>query len=195
MTHLPPEHEWNAHSPDPGPLGDGFDAKDRLLDEQLGRALGDIQAPPGLSSRLFSSSVDDLHAGPRPLPFRAPCRSLPTQWVGMAACVGLLILGGWWILSTTNPVLQTPGPSVELVQVTPEPIAPRAMPTASDGLLSAEAEMMLLATTSDRNLFQGLSPYIATRDLRFEDFSGDLVAVLDAMQNPTMQAYDLELRQ
>jgi hypothetical protein len=137
------------------------------------------------------------------------------QWLGMAACLGLLIVGGWWILSATNPVLRSQDRPmelvrrmnnltdvlrfqdrpVELVEVTPQPITPLELPATSEGLLSPEAEMVLLATASDRDIFRNLSPYIATRDLRFDDFSGDLVAVLDAMQNPTMQAYDLELRQ
>ena len=193
MNHLPPEREWHIQSP--APLGDGFDAQDRQLDEQLGRALSDIEVPTGLSQRIFSSSLADLHAGPRPLPMPAPRRSLPMQWLGMAACLGLLIVGGWWILSATNPVLRSQDRSMELVEVTPQRITPLELPATSEGLLSAEAEMVLLATASDRDMFRNLSPYITTRDLRFDDFSGDLVAVLDAMQNPTMQAYDLELRQ
>jgi len=102
----------------------------------------------------------------------------------MAACVGLLVAGGWLVTQSTAPRTTPPTERVAavldpvMVDVAPVPISPAA-------------ELVLLETSRPA-AFEELSPYVATRDLRFDDLSGDLVAVLDAIQNPVMGTYDLE---
>lgn len=194
MNHFPREHPMNGSEPHPEALGDGFDAQDRHFDQLLSRLLPeDIKVPAGLCDRIFSASLEGLQAGPRPLPFKTPRRSFPMQWVGLAACVGFLMIAGFWMLSVDGVQRRDPGSGSVQVATNPEPLMETGR--ASDQLLSSEAEMMLMAMSDERDTFGTLSPYITTRSLRYDDFSGDLVAVLDAMQNPAMQTYDLEWRQ
>ncbi len=179
------QSEHSAMNPSREPLGYGFAERDRQFDELLTRTLGDVTIPPGLTERIVASSLEELHAAPEPLafPVEARSRSLPAQWVAMAACLGLLVIGGWWMHSTSQrasaPV------AIELVATAPAPVQ------ATSFSIPPAAELVLLET-SRADGFDGLSPYVATRDLRFDDLSGDLVAVLDAIQNPVMGAYDLE---
>mgnify|MGYP003317435396 CR=1 FL=1 len=100
------QSEHSAMNPSREPLGDGFAERDRQFDELLTRTLGDVTIPPGLTERIVASSLEELHAAPEPLafPVEARSRSLPAQWVAMAACLGLLVIGGWWMHSTERPV-------------------------------------------------------------------------------------------
>jgi hypothetical protein len=194
MNHFPKEHPLNGSEPHPEALDDGFDAQDRHFDELLSSSLGDdIQVPVGLCDRIFSASLEGLQAGPRPLPFQTPRRSFPMQWIGLAACVGFLMVAGFWMLSVDG--VQRQDRMSDLARVASDPAPRMETERASAQLLSSEAEMMLMAMSDERDTFGTLSPYITTRSLRYDDFSGDLVAVLDAMQNPAMQTYDLEWRQ
>ena len=184
MDRQPPQPEMN---PSREPLGEDFTERDRQFDQLLGRTLGEVAIPPGLTDRVVAASLEELHGTAAPIPFpgdRSRSRSVAAQWLAMAACVGLLVAGGWLVTQSTAPRTTPPTERVAavldpvMVDVAPVPISPAA-------------ELVLLETSRPA-AFEELSPYVATRDLRFDDLSGDLVAVLDAIQNPVMGTYDLE---
>lgn len=174
-----------AQNPSREPLGEGFTERDRQFDQLLSRTLGDVAIPPGLTERIAASSLEELDATTEPFAFPVEDRrrSLPAQWLAMAACLGLLVIGGWWMHATSQH--DSRPMAVEAVAVVPAPV----QDTSTS--ISPVAELVLLETSRSDG-FDGLAPYVATRDLRFEELSGDLVAVLDAIQNPVMGTYDLE---
>ena len=182
--------QQSAHpemNPSREPLGDDFTDRDRQFDHLLGRTLGEVAIPPGLTDRVVAASLEEFHGNAAPIPFpgeRIRNRSMAAQWLAMAACVGLLVAGGWLVAQSSAPRTTATTEGVVAVQ---DPVTVDVDPVP----ISPAAELVLL-DTSRPSAFEELSPYVATRDLRFDDLSGDLVAVLDAIQNPVMGTYDLE---
>ena len=175
------------HTPSREPLGDDFTDRDRQFDQLISRTIGEVTSPPGLTDRVVAASLEELRRTTGPIPFpvgRVRTRSVAAQWLAMAACLGLLVAGGWLVMQSTAPRAVAPT-GAELVASDPMPVD--VTPLA----ISPAAELVLLETSRPA-AFDDLSPYVATRDLRFDDLSGDLVAVLDAIQNPVMGTYDLE---
>ena len=169
------------------PLGEDFTDHDRQFDQLLSRAIGEVSIPSGLADRVVAASLEALEVGSEPIPFsgvQTRSRSMPAQWLAMAASVAVLVVGGWLVMQSVVPRPLEPS-TAEMVVL--DPVVTEVAPVS----ISPAAELVLLETSRPA-VFEELTPYVATRDLRFDDLSGDLVAVLDAIQNPVMGTFDLE---
>jgi hypothetical protein len=175
------------------PLGEGYDERDRRLDDALtAQARTMVQQttiPPGLNDRLMQGVEDALDAGRAPLPLDVTSRSHAThglQRLALAACLGFAVVISWWFIDGSDSRSdRTPAPLVATV-VNPEPAPPA-------DIMSVQADLAMLASSGTHEELDQLAILIATRDMSFSDATGDLAAVLDAMQNPSMQAYDVEV--
>ena len=191
-TPVPPEGVFDP----PGrleALGEGYDERDRRLDDALtaqARILvQQTPIPPGLNDRLMQGVEDALDAGRAPLPLDAATRPPAThvlQRLALAACLGFAVVISWWFIdSPESQPGRTPAPLVATV-VTPAPVQ-------TDDIMSVQADLAMLTSSGTHEELDQLAILIATRDMSFSDATGDLTAVLDAMQNPSMQAYDVEV--
>lgn len=175
------------------PLGEGYDELDRTLDAAVtaeARQAFASSSPPGLTDRLFEASIAALADHQSPYRFapeadhQRPTHAL--QRLALAACMSFAVLGAWWLATSTDRMdsAQGPmfaeGPAVEVV-----------LPQGTDSM-NPEAEWAMLASTRGNHELDQLVALVATRDVGFADVTGDLTAILDAMQNPHLQAFDLE---
>ena len=133
-----PEHTLSRE-----PLGDDFTDRDRQFDQLISRTIGEVTSPPGLTDRVVAASLEELRRTTGPIPFpvgRVRTRSVAAQWLAMAACLGLLVAGGWLVMQSTAPRAATPTGG-ELVASDPMPVD--VTPVA----ISPAAELVLLETS------------------------------------------------
>jgi hypothetical protein len=176
-------------------LGEGYDEHDRRLDAALtaeARQLLAGAAPPvDLADRLFETSMDAMadHQSPRGIvsPAREQGPTYAFQRLALAACMGLAVLGAWWLATSDTRLDRTQLP-VRVV----EGNVPEVVPLQNTDPMSAEAEWAMLASARDNHELDQLVALVTTRDMGFSDATSDLTAILDAMQNPHLQAFDLE---
>jgi len=174
-------------------LGEGYDDRDRTLDAALtgeARRFFASSCPSGLADRIYEASMDALadHQAPRRFA-PEPAQHRPThvfQRLALAACMGLAVAGAWWLPMSgdrVDPVQSTMLAQQEVVEV---------VPVQNADSMNAEAEWAMLASARGNLELDQLVALVATRDVGFADVTGDLSAILDAMQNPHLQAFDLE---
>jgi len=177
------------------PLGEGYDELDRTLDAAVtaeARELLSSPSPSGLTDRLFEASMLALAEHQTPHRFvpeadhRRPSHAL--QRLALAACMGFAVLGAWWLVTTGDRIESTQAPMV-VVGAAAEIVLPQ-----DANSMNPEAEWAMLASTRGNQELDQLVALVATRDVGFADVTGDLTAILDAMQNPHLQAFDLEWR-
>ena len=175
------------------PLGEGYDEQDRKLDDALtGQArmlLQEATVPSGLNDRLMQGVQDALASEPVSLSFETAASPHATQaWhrLALAACMGLAIAAGWWLLDRASPrQIQSPG--------VPIAIAPPEVSQPEVDLISVPADLAMLTSSSRNQELEQLKILIATRDMRVSDFNGDVLAVLDASHDPRLQTFDVEV--
>ena len=176
------------------PLGEGYDEQDRQLDDALtGQArmlLQETPIPSGLNDRLMQGVQDALASEQVSLPFETAARPRTTHaWhrLALAACMGLAIVAGWWLLDRASPRQIQSGESAIAS-------APSGVSRPADDMMSVTADLAMLTSSSTNNEeLDRLKALIATRDMRISDFNGDVLAVLDASHDPRLQAFDLEV--
>ena len=176
-------------------LGEGYDEHDRRLDAALtaeARQLIAGAAPPaGLGDRLFETSMDAMADQQSPRRFVSAASeqgaTYAFQRLALAACMGLAVLGAWWLVTSDTRLDRTQDSVRVVVANGPEVVEPQ-----NAGPMTAEAEWAMLASSRDNHELDQLVALVATRDMGFSDATSDLTAILDAMQNPHLQAFDLE---
>jgi len=175
------------------PLGEGYDDRDRRLDATLAAEARMVAEstpiPEGLNDRLMEGVQEALAARRAPLPMDTVTSQRSThalQRLALAACMGFAVVIGWVLIDAGNPRLDqsTSLPVYDVVIADPvEPI----------GIANVQADLAMLTSSGEHEELDRLAVLIATRDMRFSDATGDLTAVLDAMQNPSMQGFDVEV--
>lgn len=206
-----PDRFRNGPGPDPvqpgwglEPLGEGYDDQDRQLDAKLTAAAREIPIVEGLTDRLFAASIHELRQAQDTLAFPGPDtrsrRPVALQLLAMAACLGIAVTGAW-LLVQSGQQTGSPG-SADLARVDDQPgvvtgisIQPTLAPVAFYGdFTPVEADIVLLASNRDQARYSELSALVATRDMGFDDLSSEFGTVLDAMHDPSLMVYDVELR-
>jgi hypothetical protein len=206
-----PDRFRNGPGPDPvqpgwgpEPLGEGYDDQDRQLDASLTAAAREIPIIEGLNDRLFAASIHDLRQAQDTLAFPGPDtrarRPVALQLMAMAACLAIAVTAAW-LLVQTGQRTGSPG-TADLARVDVQPdvvtevlVQPNLSPVVAFGdPAPVEADIALLASNRDQARYSELSALVATRDMRFDDLSSEFGTVLEAMHDPSLMVYDVELR-
>jgi len=152
--------------------------------------LQETPIPSGLNDRLMQGVQDALASGQVSLPFETAARPRTTHaWhrLALAACMGLAIVAGWWLLDRASP-RQIQSGDFAIAS------APSGVSRPADDMMSVTADLAMLTSSSTNNEeLDRLKALIATRDMRISDFNGDVLAVLDASHDPRLQTFDLEV--
>lgn len=182
----------NPHSHGIEPLGEGYNDLDQRLDAQLSSTahhLRSIPVPEGFVDRVFEVSIEARDQAEAPLSFT---RGLPgrqhvaVKLVALAACLGIAVTAALWLVNGDSTER-----AVESVVVLEIP-TPESIPSIDVIALSSQAEWVMLTSSREHRQLDRLSTLVVTRDMSIGDFTGDLTSVLDAMNDPRMQTFDLE---
>ena len=176
------------------PLGEGYDERDRRIDATLSAearmVVESTPIPEGLNERLMQGVQDALAASRAPLPMDSvtPQRrsTHALQRLALAACMGFAVVIGWVLIDAESSRLDQPASPLVYDVVITDPVVP--IDTGN-----VQADLAMLTSSGEHEELDRLAVLIATRDMRFSDAAGDLTAVLDAMQNPSMQGFDVEV--